>query len=423
MWSAATIRKRDVAIAVLPALVFLISQLVLREYAEPFNVPPERLAKFDVYKEGAARISTLAAFMLFVGGASAALLFFAYTLKMFNWLGRGLMAAAMVALALSAVIAGEWIHGRSAEQYIGTSFACLASNYSKAQSDAAGSREEAVAKAEAAKKKAEAKAEAEAAKKKAEAEAAARPRTAAQGERPRDAEAAPRAASATGAKPAAEPKMLPGVPVKYLPAVPKKCSGKGIERMRSLEWWQAFAVVFAFSALVFGAICCLATPARASGDAGEAEAARDQRLADPERDPASPALPRTDPEPEPGHWEAQSEWLNTYLYLSALLLGTVLIFLNAYLRWPAFALVDPKPYETYASALLAFYGFTFTVMLAAFYIPVAVLLSRKVKKQSQTGAPGAPDAFKGPVQLIKILLGLFSPALAGMLPNILDKIV
>jgi hypothetical protein len=422
MSGSATIRKRYLLIAGFPALVFLISQLVLREYGEPFDVMPERLAEFDVYKEGAARISTLAAFMLFVGGATAALSFFAYTLKMFDWPRRWMMAAAMVGLAVSALVVGERVHGRSAEQYIGASFACLVSNYTKGQSDAAGAREkaEAQAAADAAKKKAAA--DADAAKKKAE--AAGRARTASGGQPTPNAAAVPATAAATGSAPAAEPKAPAGVPVKYLPAAAKECSGDGIERMRALEGLQALAIVFAFSSLVFGAICCLAAPADDSASAREQEPSEEARLEGTAGDPTVPAPPAPPPpNPAPGHWEVQSEWLNTYLYLSGLLLGTVVLFLNAYLRWPAYALVDPKGFEAYTSALLAFYGFTFTVMLAAFYIPVALLLSRKVKKQAQSGAPQAPDAFKGPVQLIKILLGIFSPALAGMLPNILDKIV
>ena len=415
MSGSATIQKRYLLIAGFPAAVFLISQLVLRLYGEPFDVPPERLAEFDVYKEGAARISTLAAFMLFVGGAAAALSFFLYTLKMFDWPRRWMMAAAMVGLAISALVVGERVHGRSAEHYIGTSFACLVSNYTKDQSDAAGAQE-----------KAEAKAAADAAKKKAQSEAAGA-RTASRGQPRRSAADVKATAGATGSTPAAQPKAPKGVPVKYLPAVAKECSGDGIERMRALEGLQALTIVFAFSSLVFGAICCLAVPAGDPVSARESKPFEEERLQGTAKDPAEPTAPAppapAPPNPEPGHWEVQSEWLNTYLYLSGLLLGTVVLFLNAYLRWPAFALVDPKGYEAYTSALLAFYGFTFTVMLAAFYIPVALLLSRKVKKQAQAGSPGAPDAFKGPVQLIKILLGLFSPALAGMLPNILDKIV
>lgn len=416
MPARATIRYRYMLIAALPALVFIISQLVLREYGQPLDELPERLAEFDVFKEGGARISMLAAFMLFVGGASAALLFFVYTLKMLDWFDRGLMAMAMVVLALSAIVVGERAHGRGAEDYIGKKFACVASDYTKAQSDAARSKEKV-------------EAEAAALKKKAEAEAAASGRTATQRQQPRGSTPARPAAPATETTPPEQVSIPPGVLVKHVrPEVPENCSGKAIERMRDLEKWQVIAVVFAFSALVFGAICCLAKPvvepraetsAGADGGTGAVAGAAATPAA------AAPAAPAPAPDPELQHWEAQSEWLNTYLYLSALLLWTVLLFLNAYLRWPAFALVTPKPYEDYTSALLAFYGFTFTVMLAAFYIPVAVLLSSKVKARAKTadGAGKLPDAFKGPVQLLKILLGLFSTALAGTVPGILDKLV
>ena len=63
-------------------------------------------------------------------------------------------------------------------------------------------------------------------------------------------------------------------------------------------------------------------------------------------------------------------------------------------------------------------------MLASFYIPVATILTGKVKalKPAAQGESKLPDAFKGPLQPLKIVLGLFSTALAGALPSIIDMI-
>ncbi len=117
------------------------------------------------------------------------------------------------------------------------------------------------------------------------------------------------------------------------------------------------------------------------------------------------------------YWEHQSAWLNTYLYLSALLLGTGLLFVGTFLRWPSFLLLDPKSYDAHVGAMVAYYGFTFTVMLAAFYIPVATILANRVQARIRDAAK-LPEAFKGPVQILKILLGLASPTLVGVLPQL-----
>ena len=125
------------------------------------------------------------------------------------------------------------------------------------------------------------------------------------------------------------------------------------------------------------------------------------------------------------HWERQSEWLNTYLYLSALLLGAALIFMSALLRWPSYVLLQREGFDAYVGSMLSYYGFVFTVMLAAFYIPVAAILSGKTKASARAAGREAklPDAFKGPLQIIKIVLGLFSTAIAGTIPGLLDFVL
>lgn len=192
-----------------------------------------------------------------------------------------------------------------------------------------------------------------------------------------------------------------GVDTRRLPPV-SPCGNDGYKKMQSLGWWQYLTVIFAFAGLVIGAICCLAIRPQAPA-------------------PADPAAASAE---ELQHWEAQSAWLNTYLYLGALLLGTALVFLNAYFRWPAYLLLNPVRYHEHSAALISFYGVVFTVMLAAFYIPVATILAGRVKalKPAAQGESKLPEAFKGPLQLLKIVLGLFSTALAGALPGIIDLI-
>ena len=106
----ASLNPRYLLIALLPALVFFLNLWVILKFAAPFDFPPPRIAEFDVDKEGAARIGMLATFMLFTGAALAALFFFAYTLRMFDWRGRILPVLAFLGMALSA-LAGAHITG------------------------------------------------------------------------------------------------------------------------------------------------------------------------------------------------------------------------------------------------------------------------------------------------------------------------
>ena len=215
--------------------------------------------------------------------------------------------------------------------------------------------------------------------------------------------------------------------------------------MRGLGRWQHLGVILSFSALVLGAICCLAPPPNrrtaesppppAPTPADAARQARAPAVDEPAALAAAkagtPVIDAAAPVPEPAadpvlsHWEEQSRWLNTYLYLAALLLVTALLFIHAYLRWPGFVLEDRTGYDNHMGALVSYYGFTFTVMLAAFYVPVATILSHRVegKKVPEPGESKLPKAFAGPVQLLKIVLALFSSAFAGALPSILDNIV
>jgi hypothetical protein len=206
-------------------------------------------------------------------------------------------------------------------------------------------------------------------------------------------------------------------PARIRPVRP--CDSSLFTKMDWLAWFQELAVVLAFSALVCGALSTLAarkrddpSPTRIEGENGSASEA----LAD-----AAAAQEEADLQ----HWEEQSEALNAFLYLGALLLATALLFINAFLRWPTFVLAPSASLEGYLSALVSYYGFTFSVMLGAFYIPAALALSRKVRARTPgtTDGSNVPAAFKGPLQALKIVLAISSSAIAGALPDILDKIV
>ena len=177
---------------------------------------------------------------------------------------------------------------------------------------------------------------------------------------------------------------------------PQPCPNPAADRMARFLRWQGMAMVLAISALIFGAIACLAEIA-----------------------------PRPGKKEELDHWEQQSEWLNTYLYASAFLLACGLVFINAFLLWPSYALLQAEAFKAHVGALVAFYGFTYTVMLASFYIPVATLLSSKVRPLKPPATEGSklPLAFKGPFQVLKIVFALMSTAVASVFTGLLGLAV
>lgn len=351
---------RYFAIALLPALIFFINLWLLAGYAEPPDVLPARIAEFAAYKEATARISVLAALMLFAGAAVAALLFFAVSVRAIESRQRWVLIACLVALALAAAISGNFVRGKTAVDYAGSSLTQLSAGYDQVRSDAARAAE----------------------KRRVEAEAKRPPAT--DPARPQ-------------LKPAPAAMQLPnGVAVGLLPRQDKQAQTR-FAAMTALQRWQFEATTFAFAALIMAAILCLAGPV-----------------------PAAAAYAPSTRADELQHWEQQSERLNYCLYLSALLLGTSLLFINAFLSWPGYVLTEHADYDAYIRILVAYYGFTFTVMLASFYIPVAAILTARVKALSANTQ--GPNAFQGPLQILKIVLGLFSTSLAGVLPALIDKL-
>ena len=348
------LNRRYLLIALLPTLVFGVSQVLLKYYGEPWDILPARLAEFEAYKEGAARMAVLGAFMLCFGAALAGLLFFAASLRRFGRNEAGLMITGFLMLAGAAVLTQQVVIGRPAEEYAGLRLFCLAAGPDPVRIDRAGFDEAA-------------------------------------------APGADRARAARAAAQSRQPAVTTDVAAGRL-SRQAKCPYPRFERIRLLLALQFQGTALAFAGLVFAGIFCLAGPGRS----------------------ASP--PRSDPASASGgdarHWERQSVQLNTSLYLAALLLGTNLLFIHAFLRWPSFLLADPQGRNAYVDTMVSFYGFSFSSMLAAYYIPVAALLA--VRAQKDDG--GLPEAFKGPTQIVKIVLGLSSTAFAGALPDILDLV-
>lgn len=159
---------------------------------------------------------------------------------------------------------------------------------------------------------------------------------------------------------------------------------------------QRYALALLTPALVLGAISCLAMPER-------------HTRADCRR---------------------QAERLDTYLYLSAATLVVGLIFLAAMLRWPAYGLTGAaaQAYGSHVDAYLLYWGVTYSILIASFYVPVAAQLAgiggaaapveRKEKKGE--GESTAESASAHLFAQAKALAALFAPAIAGLLGGVLD---
>jgi hypothetical protein len=168
------------------------------------------------------------------------------------------------------------------------------------------------------------------------------------------------------------------------------CGNKRFKQLRFMLNTHKYALMLCIAAVGLGSICCLA---------------------------ALPGNAHTDEE-ELAHYEAQSGRLNIYLYLSALFLMTALFFVAAYARWPSYALLSNAAYEGHVNAFVAYLGFSYSLLIASYYVPVAAILAANYKKAGKDKA-GLPDAFEGPVQLLKIVSAVSSTALAGSLPAVL----
>ena len=389
-------------IALLPTAVFLLTTLLLHHVGDPSDIPPTHFAEFDAHKEAAARLGTIAAFVLFAGAAGGSMLFFVWTCSTLDWPSFWAVMGTFVALIVATALLFVSMGTREPQDYLGPSLVCTAAGYD-ATSARTGSLPQSRADPGPAGK-------ASAAPRPVSSEAAGK---------------AARAASTTAASP--ESDAPTGVAVSNL-RVDGRCSGRRFSQLRSLFIAQIIIVILAGSCLVLGAICCLGERVSAplaggadpvptpAPDGGAAAPAAGGGAGEPAGAPSPP------PDPDLLHYEEQSKRLNSYLYASALLLGSGLLFVSAGLSWPQFALTDPAGYEAHAQALTTYYGFSYTVVLASFYLPVAGILSGKVRKLNPV-APGEsklPEAFKGAFQILKIALALLSTSVAGVLTQFVD---
>jgi hypothetical protein len=167
-------------------------------------------------------------------------------------------------------------------------------------------------------------------------------------------------------------------------------NGTEFDLLQGMNSFQRYVLALLTPGLVLGSISCLAMPARKTVD----------------------------------DCRRQADRLSNYLYLSAAVLVAGLIFLAAMLRWPGYGLAAPAAlaYNAHVDAYVFYWGVTYSILIASFYVPIAVRLAGI----SGDTAPAA-DAKNDPrgetsshlIATLKAAAALFAPAIAGLLGGVL----
>jgi hypothetical protein len=164
-------------------------------------------------------------------------------------------------------------------------------------------------------------------------------------------------------------------------------------------------LVFGAGAAIAGTISCVARPIRrASPTPGRSLAFR-RRCAD-----------------------QQKTRLDRYLYASAFLLVTGLFFMDAAFRWAGPFAADRNLFMEHVDALMLSNGIYYSVVLASYYLPAAALAGRFSAATAEP--PDAAGSESGdspnlaermsPSRLLKSMLALLAPAIAGILTQVIE---
>ena len=181
--------------------------------------------------------------------------------------------------------------------------------------------------------------------------------------------------------------------------VPEYCRAGRFIGIRNLIVTERYMLFLAVPAVIFGAILCLAaplTPPSTRSVAGKKVRAR--------------------------HLQIQVNRLNTVLYLSAFLMVGGLLFLSAFLHYPAFLFTGPRlaAFQQHVGSLVLFYAVSYSLLIAAFYVPVAAMLARECALLKHAGATEAEvSGMLSPAQMLKVGGAIFSPLIAGTLGEIM----
>lgn len=111
------------------------------------------------------------------------------------------------------------------------------------------------------------------------------------------------------------------------------------------------AIIFAVAALLAGAISCLAK------------------------------LPRLS---EKKNWTYQSERLRTYIFIAAGFLIFCVLYFQSWADYPAFLLAKESPYRSLSNAYTSFIGIEWSLVLAAYALPIFIIQARNADEIAMT---------------------------------------
>jgi hypothetical protein len=123
--------------------------------------------------------------------------------------------------------------------------------------------------------------------------------------------------------------------------------------------------------------------------------------------------------------------LNQYLYLGAALMVCGMLLILSWLHWPDFYFsgVEHPAYSTLVNGLTIYYGINYSLIVFAYYAPVAFILSQRergaVKFSKEAPAKPARAASEAKQDLgiaatFKVVFALLSPFLTGLLGTLIN---
>lgn len=187
------------------------------------------------------------------------------------------------------------------------------------------------------------------------------------------------------------------IPGDLAPVPPHACPASQYGTLHLLIRIAGTLLLFAMPAVIFGAVTCLAAPHEGSVE---------ERLK---------------------AWTVQAGRLNGFLYLAAAYMVSGLLFTSAELNWVIYSIhpADAGPLREEISAIVLHGGIANSLLIASYYLPVAMWLATNRPAEPKTAKPAGRSPKDGPAPLpdpfgpLKIAATILSPALVGLFGELL----
>jgi hypothetical protein len=169
------------------------------------------------------------------------------------------------------------------------------------------------------------------------------------------------------------------------------------------EQWISLAVVFVWILKISGVLIAIAAGSAIAG--------------------AISSLGSVDGKVLPDQWGR----LNQYLYLGAALMVSGMLLIMSWLHWPDFYFSKDSSYTALANGLTIYYGINYSMIIFAYYAPVAFLLAQRTAAgQAEPDKSALPTAKKphdfSMSSTFGVVFALLSPLLTGFLGTLLSML-